>query len=57
MTTRKKRKTEMLSFRVTESEAELLRTLADQNDVSLTDYIRLRLLPQRVVTTLPDLEV
>jgi len=50
MTTRKQRKTEMLSFRVTETEAEMLRNLAEQNDVSLTEYLRLRLLPQRVVT-------
>jgi hypothetical protein len=48
--TRKQRKTEMLSFRVTEAEAEMLRNLAEQNDVSLTEYLRLRLLPQRVVT-------
>ena len=46
--TRKQRKTEMLSFRVTEAEAEMLRNLAEQNDVSLTEYLRLRLLPQRV---------
>ena len=46
--TRKQRKTEMLSVRVTEAEAEMLRNLAEQNDVSLTEYLRLRLLPQRV---------
>lgn len=51
--TRKKRKTEMLSFRVTESEASLLHSLAEQNDLTLTEYIRLRLLPQRVVN-LPE---